>query len=103
MKVTIGYIPENCAEPNVVQINEMSITYCQSADTNSSRDEEQFLTITTSQAGCGEDDIYYNISTKDCDHWSVNEPEELSYLLKDFISRLNLHITKSKELKTYEL
>ncbi len=100
MKVTLGFIPDNCTEPNVVQIDKMSITYTQNADANSNKDEYQYLTIESQNAGVSEDDLYYNIKVDT--HWSVYEPEQLADLVRDFKKRMELEITKVEDLKTYK-
>lgn len=101
MKTLLGYIPDNAIEP-CVAISEMSITYTQEADTNSNRDESQFLKVTAANNGAGEDGFYFNISTEGCDHWSIDNPDDLTEIIKDFSDRLNLNITKEKDVKTYK-
>lgn len=75
-----------------IGIESMSVTYIQAADTNSSSDEVQTLTIET-QMPCSptledalnEKSFYFNIKT---DKWSVNSSDELSILLDDFKKRI---------------
>ena len=73
-----------------VGIEEMSITYTQSADTNSSSDEVQFIKI-TSRSACSvredEEGFYFDIEIPE-GHWSVEDGEELKALIDDFKSRL---------------
>lgn len=81
-------IDEKC---DVVGIEEMSITYTQLADTCSSSEEVQRLTITTQMAesvGDGEEGFYFNISILDGEHWSVDEGNSLMALVEDFKKRL---------------
>lgn len=98
MKVTLGYVPDNAIE-TAVAISAMSITYEQNADTNSDRDECQFLTI-EAQKVCDEDSWYFDlkIDTK----WSINDPEEIAYIVRDFKQRMELEITKEADIKVYE-
>ena len=83
---------EGCS---AVGIEEMSITYIQPADTNSSSDEVQLLTITSrTAAGADFDSIekqegyYFDLSIPDGGHWSVEEGENLKALIDDFKQRL---------------
>ena len=79
---------------NVVGIEQMSITYIQPADTCSSSDEVQTLTITT-QCGdcCGiedaekEEGFYFDITIPE-GHWSVDDGDSLKALIDDFKKRL---------------
>lgn len=80
---------------NVVGIEQMSVTYYQTADTNSSSDECQHLTITTEMACSSseenienKDGFYFNISIPDGEHWSINEGDELLEIVEDFKRRL---------------
>ena len=80
---------------SAVGIEEMSITYIQPADTNSSSDEVQLLTITSRTAASADLDsiekqegYYFDISIPDGGHWSVAEGEELKALINDFKQRL---------------
>ena len=98
MKTLLGYIPDNAIE-HCVAISEMSITYTQNADTNSDIDEYQFLKVTAVNSGAGEEGFYLNISTEGCDHWSVDSPEQIADVIKDFSDRLNFNITKEKDVK----
>jgi hypothetical protein len=82
-------------EINLVGIEEISITYMQEPDTNSTSDEYQHITITTRQA-CApskedaekEESYYFDISIPEGEHWSVNDGNELKTLVDDFISRI---------------
>ena len=78
-----------------VGIDEMSITYVQPADTNSSSDEVQFLTIKTAcacsvpvNADIEKEGYYYDISIPEGGHWSISSGDELKALVDDFESRL---------------
>lgn len=78
-----------------VGIEEMSITYTQPADTNSSSNEVQLLTITSRTAASADFDsiekqegYYFDITIPDDGHWSVEEGEELKALVDDFKSRM---------------
>lgn len=78
-----------------VGIEEMSITYIQPADTNSSSDEVQLLTITSrTAAGADLDSVekqqgyYFDISIPSNTHWSVDEGDSLKALVDDFKQRL---------------
>lgn len=80
----------------VIGIDKISITYTQSPDTNSDRDEDQYLTIETQIGGSlatledasKKDCFYYNISTK---KWSIEKPEELKNIIEDFEKRIYIN------------
>lgn len=80
---------------NLVGIEEISITYMQEPDTNSSSDEYQHITITSKQA-CGiskeeadkKEGFYFNITIPEGEHWSVDDGDELKALIDDFINRI---------------
>lgn len=79
---------EKCS---VVGIDEMSITYIQPADTNSSADEVQTITLTT-RCGCCFDDteegFYFDITIPEGQHWSVDGGDSLKALVDDFKKRI---------------
>lgn len=83
-------------EGNVaIGIEEMSITYTQLPDTNSSSDEYQHLTITNRMAcsvGKEETDkregYYFDITIPEGEHWSVENGSELKAIIEDFKNRL---------------
>ncbi len=77
-------------EDGEIGIHKMSITYTQNADTNSERDEQQYLTIETDDVPDGSDFPYFFNIKINGDHWSIDEPSELSDLVEDFIKRLKL-------------
>lgn len=91
---------------DIIGIESMSITYIQSADTNSSYDEFQTLTIET-QTACSptledalnEKSFYFNIKT---DKWSVSDSNELSALLEDFKKRIYNNHDMYEHLKEKE-
>ena len=75
----------------VIGIEEMSITYTQPADTCSSSNKVQYLTITTQMAesvGDSEEGFYFNISIPEGEHWSVDDGNSLKALIDDFKKRL---------------
>ena len=82
-------------ECNVIGIEEMSITYIQPADTCSSSDEIQTITITTQcGASCGIEEAenqkgcYFDITIPQGQHWSVDDGDSLKVLIDDFKKRL---------------
>ena len=82
---------------NYIGIDEISITYIQPADTNSSSDEIQTITIKSKTACCSDfdnvenkDGYYFDISIPDGQHWSVDDGKELNMLIEDFKQRLYL-------------
>lgn len=89
-------------EINLVGIEEISITYMQEPDTNSTSDEYQHITITTRQA-CApskedaekEESYYFDISIPEGQHWSVENGEDLKVLIDDFKRRI--YIDKKNE------
>ena len=101
---TLGLDEEMYEKHNtMIGIEKMSITYYQEADTCSSRDESQTLTITT-QCGCSpskeeaekKECFYYNITIPEGQHWSVNSGDELKALIEDFEKRIYLAIGKNE-------
>lgn len=84
-------LDEKC---DAIGIDKMSITYIQPADTCSSSDEIQTITITT-QCGdcCGieeaekQEGFYFDITIPE-GHWSVNDGDSLKALIDDFKKRL---------------
>ena len=82
-------------ECEAVGIEQMSITYIQPADTCSSSDDIQTITITT-QCGecCGieeaekKDGCYFDITIPEGRHWSVDDGSSLKALIDDFKKRL---------------
>ncbi|MGM9685213.1 MAG: hypothetical protein ACI3YI_03175 [Bacteroidaceae bacterium] len=90
----------------IVGIEKMSITYTQSADTNSDSDEEQYLTIETEIADAPtldsaikEQSFYFNVKT---DKWSINNASDLAMLIDDFKMRIYNQKEKYLELKKKE-
>lgn len=90
----------------IVGIEKMSITYTQSADTNSAPDEFQYLTIETDVAcsptlddALNEGSFYFNIKT---DKWSVSNADELAMLIEDFKMRIYNQKERYLELKIKE-
>ena len=85
-------LDEKC---DAIGIEQMSITYIQPADTCSSSDEIQTLTITT-QCGdsCGieeaekQEGFYFDITIPEGQHWSVEDGDSLKALIEDFKKRL---------------
>lgn len=78
---------------SAVGIDKMSITYIQPADTCSSSDEIQTITIETqcTEAASEDDDsFYFNVSMPKGGHWSVSDGEELKGLIGDFSKRLHM-------------
>ena len=81
-------------DASVIGIERMSVTYIQPADTCSSSDELQTLTITT-QCGevCGieeaekQEGFYFDITIPE-GHWSVDNGDSLKALIEDFKKRL---------------
>ena len=79
---------------SLVGIEEISITYMQEPDTNSSNDEYQYITITSRQA-CGitkedadkEEGFYFDVTIPEGQHWSVENGEDLKVLIDDFKKR----------------
>ena len=90
----------------IVGIEKMSITYTQSADTNSNPDEDQYLTIETETADAPtldsaikEQSFYFNVKT---DKWSINNANDLAMLIEDFKMRIYNQKEKYLELKKKE-
>lgn len=82
-------------ECEAVGIERMSITYIQPADTCSSSNDIQTITITT-QCGeaCGieeaekKEGCYFDITIPEGQHWSVGDGNSLKALIDDFKKRL---------------
>lgn len=80
---------------NAVGIDNMSITYIQPADTCSSVDEIQTITISTQFAeSCSIEEaekkgsFYFDITIPEGQHWSVDDGDSLKVLIEDFKRRL---------------
>ena len=80
---------------DIIGIDTMSITYIQPADTCSSSDEVQSITITAKNGvSCGlleaekEEVYYFDVTIPNGQHWSVNSGDELKALIDDFKKRL---------------
>ena len=80
---------------NAIGIERMSITYIQPADTCSSSDDVQTITITTQYAeACCIEEVekqeacYFNITIPEGTHWSVDDGDSLKTLIDDFKKRL---------------
>lgn len=80
---------------DVVGIEKISITYIQPADTCSSSDEIQTITITTQcDESCGIEEAekkeacYFDITIPEGQHWSVGDGNSLKALIEDFKKRL---------------
>jgi hypothetical protein len=87
----------------VVGIDEISVTYVQPADTNSSQDEVQFLTVTTQLAVPvteGEEGFYFNISIPEGQHWSMDDGESLKAIIDDFKKMLYMTTDSRKDGKS---
>ena len=74
-----------------ITVEEMSVTYRQSPDTNSDSDEYQRIKLTTQWTGW--DDLkdpfpyYINIEIPE-GHWSIDGEEDMLKLIKDFKNRV---------------
>lgn len=77
-------IKEGWPNDNQVLIEEMSITYVQPNDCYESKDDGQSLTISIRDGGGGP---FLHIKTNG---WSVDDTNQLTELVNDFKSRLNL-------------
>lgn len=81
----------------MIGIEEMSITYYQEADTCSSSDEYQTITLTT-RSGCSptkedaekQECFYFDITIPEGQHWSVCDGDSLKALVDDFEKRIYL-------------
>lgn len=83
---------EHC---NAVGIEKMAITYIQPADTCSSSDDIQTITITTQSGDASgieeaekQQSFYFDISIPEGSHWSVEDGDSLKALIEDFKQRL---------------
>ena len=86
----------------VVGIEEMSVTYVQPADTNSSPDEVQNLTVTTQMAEFvseGVESFYFDISIPKGQHWSIDDGDSLKAIIEDFKKRLYMTTDSRKDGK----
>jgi len=89
-------------EGKYVGIDSMSVTYTQAADTNSSSDDVQLLTIKTQTAEApaldtveNQQGYYFDVSIQG--HWSVEDGSEIAELVDDFKKRLYANIPKEFE------
>lgn len=86
-----------------VGIDEISVTYIQPADTNSSSDEIQTIKLTSKTAcATGIEEVikkqgfYINIEIPEGEHWSIDNIESLKAIIEDFEKRLYLGIENIK-------
>ena len=80
---------------NAIGIEQMSIIYTQPADTCSSSDEVQSITIITQMPeSCQiidaekQQGFYFDITIPNGEHWSVDDGDSLKALIEDFKKRL---------------
>ena len=80
---------------DAVGIEKMSITYIQPADTCSSSDEIQTITVTTQccdastlEEADNQNGFYFNITIPEGQHWSIDDGDSLVALIEDFKKRL---------------
>lgn len=84
-----------------IGIDEFSVTYVQSPDTNDSSEHYQRLKVSTVSTFCSEHEPYYlNIEILPFEdgtpgHWSLNLDEGIGKILDDFMQRLRIN-TKQK-------
>lgn len=82
-------------ECNVIGIEEISVTYFQIPDANSSSDEYQHLTVKT-QVTMSPDEgsfknresFYFDLSIPEGEHWSIDDGDELNTIIEDFKNRV---------------
>ena len=89
------YIPDN---EYFIGIQSMSVTYVQHQDDNADQNDYNELTMTAENCPGAPDDeppYYFSIRTE---RWAVDTPDDLSDLLRDFVSRLKL-VTNPKTEK----
>ena len=109
MKIYPTPLFDHDAEEWEVGISRMSITYCQAVDTEQETPDptcdQQEITISTctSDACIGSEDIregkeedgfYFTIATE---RWAIDSPNDLLYLLNDFLGRLRMNNDKLRE------
>lgn len=89
---------------SVIGIEEMSITYTQPADTNSTSDETQHITVTTRMAesvgmeeAAKREGFYFNITIPEGEHWSIEDANDLKAIVDDFKERLYRYDTGERE------
>ena len=93
---------DNCRY-NYIGIDEISVTYIQPADTNSSSDEIQTIKL-TSKYPCStgiadsikKQGFYIDIEIPEGQHWSIDSIECLKAIIEDFEKRLYLGIENIK-------
>lgn len=78
-------LPETCT------LVEMSATYSQPADGDDLPENDQFLKLSTTDAGNGK---YIVISTK---RWAIDCPKDMEMILADFSERAGMNEEKEKE------
>ena len=99
-------IPRSIVKDREIGIAEMSVTYTQNPDTNSRSDEYQYLTVKAVPCDMSDADYkegdepcsYYNVEigspyeedTDSSKHWSIEDPEEIANIVRDFINRYKL-------------
>lgn len=90
MKIIPKSLPDDLS--TFVGISAMSITYTQGEDTcGRTGEDQQYLTVeavpmddTDSYKEGARPEAYYTLQT---DRWAIDEPEDLSVIINDFINR----------------
>lgn len=71
-----------------IAVDEVQVTYEQRGDCTENEDEVQSITLTARNNGVGR---FVNIKT---DNWSIDGPEELVMITKDFMQRAGIEEDK---------
>lgn len=71
-------------EENNVYIDDVSVTYCQSADCTEDGDEVQTLVVSSRNNGTGR---FINLKTE---NWSISDLDELETIINDFKARAGI-------------
>lgn len=98
-------VPTPYPEDMEVGVDEISVTYIQTADTNDDSDHYQYLKLTSVSACGGNDEdlpYYVNLSIPNFDdgtpgHWSLDLSENITDILEDFKERLANKKTNNEE------
>lgn len=105
MKIVPYNYLDDLEKEEAVGIESMSVTYVQPADTNSSADEVQLITLSTQSATCldkqeweeGKEGFYINVEIPEGQHWSIDSAEDLAELINDFKKRVYNIYTKGND------
>lgn len=83
MKPILNPYPDN----GKIGVYKVSVTYVQEPDSNSTQDDEQYITLSTQDVPVSNGDFPYYLEMK-TDKWCFDDAEGMKELIDDFINRV---------------